>query len=249
MMLKHGNTMLITGGGSGIGQALAHRWHDRGNKVIVVGRQAATLESAVRGRPGMSFYVLDIGSPVEIASVAKLIVGDHPDLNVLVNNAGASFEEDLTTARDLSNAETMVTTNFLGPIRIINAFIDHLRTRQHAAIVNVSSGVGFVPYAAAPTYSATKAAVHSYTAALRALLAGSVEVIEIVPPQVATDLTPSLRDSPYSVPLDTFADEVISLFDDQPLSDEIIVEGVKPFRFAERQGRTDELIASMLPIR
>ena len=246
-MQKQGNTILITGGGSGIGQALAHRWHDRGNKVIVVGRQPGPLDTAVKGRPGMTSYVLDVGNPAEIEAFAKHIAVDHPDLNVLVNNAGASFEEDPTTARDLSDAEAMVTTNLLGPIRTINAFIDHLKTKQGAAIVNVSSGVGFVPYAAAPTYSATKAAVHAYTAALRPLLAGLVEVIEIVPPQVATDLTPKLKDSPYSVPLDTFADEVISLFDEQSSSGEIIVESVKPFRFAERQGRTDELIASMLP--
>ena len=114
-------------------------------------------------------------------------------------------------------------------------------------IVNVSSGLAFVPYAPAPTYSASKAAVHSYTASLWALLAGSVEAIEIAPPQVATDLPPALKDSPYSVPLDAFADEVIGLFDEHPTSGEIIVERVKPFRFAARDGSTEELIASMLP--
>jgi uncharacterized oxidoreductase len=246
-MQKQGNTILITGGGSGIGRALAHRWHDRGNMVIVVGRKAGPLDETMEGRPGMASYVLDIGDPMAIDAVAQRIVEDHPDLNVLVNNAGASFGEDPTTARDLSDAEAMVTTNLLGPIRVINAFIDHLKTKQGAAIVNVSSGLAFVPYASSPTYSATKAAVHSYTASLRALLAGSVEVIEIIPPQVATDLTPTLKDSPYSVPLDAFADEVISLFDQQPSSGEIIVESVKPFRFAEREGQTDALIASMLP--
>lgn len=246
-MLKQGNTILITGGGSGIGQALAHRWHDRGNKIIVVGRRAGPLAETIAGRPGMISYVLDIENASEIETLAKRILSEHPDLNVLVNNAGASFEENPTTARDLANAETMVTTNFLGPIRVINAFIDHLTTMQDAVIVNVSSGLAFVPYAPSPTYSATKAAVHSYTASLRALLAGSVEVIEIAPPQVATDLTPALRDSPYSVPLDAFADEVIALFDERPSSGEIIVGSVKPFRFAERDGTTEELIASMLP--
>lgn len=246
-MLRQGNTILITGGGSGIGQALAHRWYDRGNTVIVVGRRAEPLEATVKDRPGMTFYRLDVADPVEIAALAKRILQDHPELNVLVNNAGASFEEDARSARDLSDAEVMVTTNLLGPIRMIDAFVDHLKTRPDAAIVNVSSGVGFVPYAAAPTYSATKAAVHSYTAALRGLLAGSVEVIEIVPPQVATDLLPGLKDSPYSVPLDAFADEVVTLLDEHPSSGEIIVESVEPFRFAERQGRTEELLASMLP--
>ena len=246
-MLRQGNTILITGGGSGIGQALAHRWHDRGNTVIVVGRRAEPLEATVKDRAGMSFYLLDVANPVENRAVTRRILEDHPNLNVVVNNAGASFEEDARSTRDLSHAEAMVATNLLGPIRIIDAFIDHLKTKPDAAIVNVSSGVGFVPYAAAPTYSATKAAVHSYTAALRALLAGSVEVIEIIPPQVATDLLPGLKGSPYSVPLDAFADEVMTLLDEEPVSGEIVVESVKQFRFAERQGRTEELIASMLP--
>lgn len=245
-MLKHGNTILITGGGSGIGQALAHRWHDRGNTVIVVGRRAGPLEATVQDRPGMTSYLLDVANPEDIEAVAKRILQDHPELNVVVNNAGASFEEDATSARSLSDAEVMVATNLLGPIRIIDAFVDHLKTRPDAAIVNVSSGVGFVPYAAAPTYSATKAALHAYTAALRALLAGSVEVIEIIPPQVATDLLPGLKGSPYSVPLDVFADEVMALLDEQPASGKIVVESVKPFRFAERHGRTEELIASVL---
>lgn len=118
-MQHHGNTILITGGGSGIGQALAHRWHDRGNTVIVVGRQAGPLAQTVKDRTGMASYVLDVADPVAIAAVAKHIVREHPDLNVLVNNAGASFGEDPRSARDLADAETMVTTNILGPIRMI----------------------------------------------------------------------------------------------------------------------------------
>ncbi|MEG3085578.1 SDR family oxidoreductase [Sphingomonas sp. PB2P12] len=246
-MQKQGNTILITGGGSGIGRALAHRWHDLGNTVIVVGRKAGPLDETVAGRTGMASYVLDVADPASIEAVAHRIISEHPDLNVLVNNAGASFAEDPTSARDLSDAEAMIATNLLGPIRIIDAFIEHLKIKQNAAIVNVSSGLAFVPYAPSSTYSATKAAVHSYTASLRALLKGKVEVIEIVPPQVATALTPTLKDSPYSVPLDDFADEVMALFDQQPPSEEIIVESVEPFRFAERDGKTNELIASMLP--
>lgn len=246
-MQQHGNTMLITGGGSGIGQALAQRWHDRGNKVIVVGRRESALENTAKGRPGITTYALDVTRAGAIETLAARIIQEHPGLNVLVNNAGASFEEDPTTARDLADAETMVAVNLLGPIRLINAFVDHLKTRQGATIVNVSSGLAFVPYATAPTYSATKAAIHSYTASLRALLSGVVDVLEIIPPQVATDLTPSLKGSPWSVPLEVFADEVMALLDEQPSSGEILVESVKPFRFAEQEGTTDNLIASMLP--
>jgi uncharacterized oxidoreductase len=204
MMQKYGNTILITGGGSGIGRALAHRWHDLGNTVIVAGRSAQSLSETVADREGMHSYVLDVTDPAAVEKVAKCIIADHPELNVLVNNAGVSFGEDPSSARELIDAETMIAINLLGPIRTVNAFVDHLKTRHGAVIVNVSSGLAFVPYAPSPTYSATKAAVHSYTASLRALLQDVVEVIEIVPPQVATDLTPTLKDSPYSVPLDAF---------------------------------------------
>lgn len=246
-MQKDGNTILITGGGSGIGRALAQRWNDRGNTVIVTGRRQEALDETIAGRSGMVSYVVDVESPEEIASLAQRVIADHPELNVLVNNAGISIEEDPTSARDLADAERTVATNLLGPIRVTDAFIDHLRGQANAAIVNVSSGLAFVPYATAPTYSASKAAVHSYTVSLRALLKGAVEVFEIIPPQVATDLTPTTKDSPHSVPLDDFADEVIALFDAQPASGEIVVEAVKPFRLAERNGQTEQLVDSMIP--
>lgn len=246
-MQKDGNTILITGGGSGIGRALAQRWHDRGNTVIVTGRRQDALDETIAGRSGMASYVLDVEQPEDIKALAARVLADYKGLNVLVNNAGISVEEDPTQSRDLTDAERTVSTNLLGPIRVTNAFIDHLREQAGAVIVNVSSGLAFVPYATAPTYSASKAAIHSYTASLRALLKGKVEVFEIVPPRVATDLTPTTKDSPHSVPLDDFVNEVIALFDAQPVSGEIIVEAVKPFRFAERNGQTEQLIDSMIP--
>lgn len=245
-MNRAGNTIFITGASSGIGRALAHRWHDLGNKVIVAGRRRDALEETVEGRPGMMFYELDVDVSDAITSVTRRLVAEHPDLNILVSCAGISGAEDPTTARNLSRAEKMVETNFLAPVRVIDALVDHLKGRPAAAIVVVSSGTGFVPYPAAPTYSASKAALHSYTVSLRALLRDTLQVIEIIPPQVATDLMEGLKDSPYSVPLEKFADDVMALLVAQPSADEIIVDEVKPFRFAERDGKVREIVNAMV---
>lgn len=245
-MDRSGNTILITGGGTGIGRALAHRWHDLGNRVIIAGRRRASLEEAASGRPGIIIRELDVADPDAVHAVTKQLVAEHPELNVLVNCAGISGAEDPTSARDLSHGEQMVETNFLGPVRIIDALIDHLKGRPEAAIVMVSSGTGFVPYPAAPTYSASKAALHSYTLSLRALLQDDLQVIEIIPPQVATDLMEGLQDSPYSVPLEKFADDVMAQLLAQPSAEEIIVDEVKPFRFAEKEGTVGDLLKAMM---
>lgn len=245
-MDRSGNTILITGGGTGIGRALAHRWHDLGNRVIIAGRRRASLEEAASGRPGMMIRELDVADRDAVRVVTDQLVAEHPELNVLVNCAGISGAEDPTSARDLSHGEQMVETNFLGPVRMIDALIDHLKGRPEAAIVVVSSGTGFVPYPAAPTYSASKAALHSYTLSLRALLRDDLQIIEIVPPQVATDLMDGLQDSPYSVPLEKFADDVMAQLLAQPSAEEIIVDEVKPFRFAEKEGMVGDLLKAMV---
>lgn len=241
-----GNTIFITGGSSGIGRALAHRWHDLGNKVIVAGRRRSSLEETVEGRPGMMFYELDVADPDAITTVTGRLIAEHPELNVLVNCAGISGSEDPTTARDLSRLEKMVKTNFLGPVRMIDALVDHLKGCPAAAIVVISSGTGFVPYPAAPIYSASKAALHSYTLSLRALLRDALQVIEIIPPQVATDLMDGLKDSPYSVPLEKFADDVMAQLIAHGSADEIIVDEVKAFRFAERDGTVQDTLKAMV---
>jgi len=241
-MKSTGNTILITGGGSGIGQALAHRWHDAGNSVIVTGRRQQALNEAIAGRERMTAYVLDVTSQNEVDAFVRQVVADHPGLNVLLNNAGVYSPEKITARRDLADAEQMITTNILGPIRMTNALIDHLSTAADAAIINVSSGLAFVPYPAAPTYSATKAAMHSYTAAIRPLLKGKVEVIEIVPPQVQTELSPGQSKDPNSMPLDAFADEVMALLHAADTPAEVCVEGVRYFREAEAKGQFDDAL-------
>lgn len=241
-MKSTGNTILITGGGSGIGQALAHRWHDAGNHVIITGRRQQALDESIAGRERMTAYVLDVTVAGEVEAFAQRVVAEHPQLNVLLNNAGVYSAEKITTRRDLSDAERMIETNILGPIRVTNALIDHLSAQADAVLINVSSGLAFVPYPAAPTYSATKAAMHSYTAAIRPLLKGKVEVIEIVPPQVQTELTPGQSKDPNSMPLDSFADEVMALLHAAETPAEVCVENVRYFREAEAKGQFDEAL-------
>ena len=244
-MEQTGNTILVTGAGSGIGRALAQRWHDQGNTVIVTGRHLDKLNETVGNNARMCAFSLDVDDAAAIRSFAARLVQEHPKLNVLVNNAGIYAAEDVTTQRDLAAAEAMLQTNLLGPIRMIDAFVDHLKLQAGAAIVNVSSGLAFVPLPAAPVYSAAKAAIHSYTLALRARLEGKVEVIEIVPPQVQTELTPGQSTAEGCVPLDVFADDVMALFAQQPTPPEICVEQVQYFRRAEAEGKTDEAIKMM----
>lgn len=244
-MKQTGNTILMTGGGSGIGAALAQRFHDLGNKVIVAGRRQDALDRAIAGRENMHALTLDIDSPAGIEDFARRVIDAHPDLNVLINNAGIMRFEDLDHRRDLADAEATITTNLLGPIRLTNALIDHLAAQPDAAIVNVTSGLAFVPLVPTPTYNATKAALHSYSVAMREALSGKVEVIELAPPAVQTGLTPGQESRPGYQPLDDFADEVMVLFAQQPTPPEILVERVKFLRNAEAEGRFDETVKQL----
>ena len=146
------NTSLMTGGGTGIGEALAHRFHDLGNTVIIAGRRMETLTKAIGDRPRMHALTLDMDDPANVAAFAEKLVKDFPEVNVLINNAGIMrMESGLDKYRDLSDAEASVTSNLLGPIRLTNALVEHLTRQPDAAIVNVSSGLAFVPLVIAPT--------------------------------------------------------------------------------------------------
>ncbi len=247
-MKTSGNTILMTGGGSGIGEALAHRFHDLGNTVIVAGRRKEALDRSIAGRANMHAVTFDAADAGHVPSFAKELIAAFPALNVLINNAGIMTYERIDTARPLDDAEAMITTNLLGPIRLIDALVDHLARQADAAIVNVTSGLGFVPLLGAPTYSATKAALHSYTVSLREALKSKVEVIEIAPPGVQTDLTPGQSTREGYQPLDSFADEVMNLFQQQPTPAEILVEKVRPFRFAEAEGNFDRIFAQLTEV-
>ena len=247
-MKASGNTILVTGGGTGIGEALAHRFHDHGNTVIVAGRRKEMLEKAARGRQGIHPMSVDFDDARDTAVFVEKLLAEHPGLNVLVNNAGIMrMEPRLDVARDLSDAEASITSNLLAPIRLTNALVEHLGRQADAAIVNVSSGLAFVPLVIAPTYSALKAAIHSYTISLRAVLRGKIEVIELVPPAVRTDLTPGQKTNERFMPLDTFADQAMALLRQSPTPREILVEGVDFMRNAEAEKRFDSTLASINP--
>ena len=237
-----GNTILITGGGSGIGRELARKWHDLGNTIIVAGRTLGSLEETAAGYENIHPVTLDVGQPDDVERFAKEIVERFPALNVLFNNAGIVKYEDITASRDLSDATAEVTINLLGPIRLTDALIDHLKTQGDAVIVNVTSGLAFVPQPKASTYSAIKAALHSYTLSLRQQLRGTVEVIELAPPGVQTELTPGQSEREGYLPLDDYIEETMSLFQQQPTPREICVEFVRPFRNAEKEGKVDDFM-------
>jgi uncharacterized oxidoreductase len=235
-----GNTILITGGGSGIGRGLAEAFHALGNQVIVAGRRQQALDQTTAANPGMGSVNLDIEDPANIRSVAAQVATRYPALNVLINNAGIMRAEKLQAQpEDLADAEAIVSTNLLGPIRLIAALLPVLQKQPRSTIMNVSSGLGFVPMALTPTYCATKAAIHSYTQTLRyQLRTSTTEVLELIPPYVATDLMGGASD-PRAMPLDKFIAEVMEILRTQPAATEICVENVKPLRFAAESGRYD----------
>jgi uncharacterized oxidoreductase len=248
-MKNSGNTILITGGGSGIGRRLAEEFHALGNTVIIAGRRRAALDEVTAANPGMASAVLDVADGDAIRAFAVQIAHDHPDLNVLINNAGVMFAETFTAQQDdLADAEATVATNLLGPIRLTTALLPHLLRQAQSAIVNVSSGLAFVPLTSTPTYSATKAAIHSYTISLRHQLQGTrTEVIELVPPGVQTDLMPGHAANPAMMPLEDFISETMSYFSRQPTPAEICVERVNVLRRAEAEGRFEQVLSALNP--
>ena len=240
-----GNTILLTGGGSGIGRELARRWHDLGNTVIITGRRIDALEETAHGYPAIHPYALDVDDPVAVESFVADLLGRHPALNVLVNNAGIMRGEAIAAARDLADARAMIETNLIGPIRLTDCLVDHLKSVADAVIINVTSGLAFVPLARAATYSATKAALHSYTLSLRQQLAGQVEVIEIIPPAVQTELTPGQSQREGYLPLDQFVDQTMAQFETGAPPPEVCVPMVLFLRNAEAEGRFDQTLEAI----
>jgi uncharacterized oxidoreductase len=234
------NTILVTGGGSGIGRGLAEAFHKLGNKVIIAGRRQSVLDETVAANPGMASAVLDVEDAANIRSFSKKLTGDFPALNAIILNAGIMKPENLLAQTDdLSTVESTITTNLLGPIRLIAALMPHLQKQPHATIMTVTSGLAFVPMAPTPTYCATKAAIHSYTESLRyQLKSTNIQVLELAPPYVQTELTGSQQASdPRAMPLADYLSEVMNIIKTQPDATEILVERVKPLRFAASNGQ------------
>lgn len=227
MKLK-GNTIFITGGGSGIGRGLAESFHKLGNKVIISGRRRANLDEVVAANPGMEAIELDITDPASIDAVATRLIADHPDLNVVINNAGIMLPDRAGGQIDDKLLLDTVITNLVGPIRMTSALVEHLKKRKDAVIAYTSSVLGFVPMAPTAVYSATKAALHSYVLSQRFLLKEArVRVLEIAPPWVRTDLMNS-REAELAMPLDQFISETMAVLATD--ADEILVDGAKAFR-------------------
>ena len=222
-----GNTIFITGGGSGIGRALAEALHKRGNKVIIPGRRKGHLDAVVKANPGIDAIQLDIADPDNIKAVAQKLIREHPDLNVLINNAGIMEPDQAAGIIDEKLLASTVTTNLLGPIRLTSALVDQLKSRRGVILYNTSV-LGFVPMAVTAVYSATKAALHSYALSQRFLLRESgVRVLEMVPPWVRTELMNS-QEAEQAMPLDQFISETLDALGTD--AEEILVEAAKPLR-------------------
>jgi uncharacterized oxidoreductase len=239
-MKLQGNTILITGGTSGIGRALAEAFHREGNQVIIAGRRRDLLDQVVAANAGMKGMVLDVADATAVGPFAEKAQKEHPSLNVVIHNAGIMRPESLRKG-DIADAEAIVATNLLGPIRLAAALLPFLISKPDAVIMTVSSGLAFVPLALTPTYCATKAAIHSYTQSLRYQLKGtSVQVMELIPPYVQTELLgPNQATDPNAMPLQDFITETMNIVRSSPDVEEICVERVKPLRYAEKSGDYD----------
>ncbi len=248
-MKTTGNTILITGGTAGIGRGLALRLHEAGNKVVIAGRRSELLDQIAAENPGIETIVLNVSDPASVARVCAEVAVGYPELNVLINNAGIMLREDLQDPSSLAVAEEIVATNLLGPIRMVYALLPLLAGNDNSAIVNVSSALAFVPLPVTPTYSATKAALHSFTESLRVQVADtSVQVIELVPAGVRTALLGQENDE-RAQPLDEFISEVMTLMETTPSARELVVERAEVMRYAEARAAYQDVFNRLSSMR
>lgn len=245
-----GNTILITGGTSGIGRALAEAFHRLGNKVIIAGRRQALLDTITAANSGMTGVALDVEDAKAIADFAAQIRKEFPALNVLINNAGISRTEDFNDAAfDTKTARSIVMTNIVGVLELTAALLPALKRQPHAIIMATTSNLAFVPRANYPTYCASKAFLHSWLQSLRAQLRGtSVEALELVPPYVQTELAgPDQLTDPRAMPLADYIAEVMAILGTPVEGGEIIVGRAMALRTAERANVYDETFAMLNP--
>jgi uncharacterized oxidoreductase len=242
------NTILITGGTSGIGRALAEAFYQRGNQVIIAGRRQHLLDEITAAHAGMHGIQLDVRDSADIEAFASRIREQFPQLNVLINNAGISKPEDLTSdSINFSVTQSIVATNIVGVLHLTAALLPTLKQQPNSAIITTTSGLAFVPLSPYPTYCASKAFLHSWLQSLRfQLRETSVEVLELAPPYVQTELSGSSQATdPAAMPLADFIAEVMQILSTpNPSSGEILVDRSKAERFAERNGNYEQVFAS-----
>jgi len=234
-----GNTILITGGASGIGRGLAESFHKLGNAVIIAGRGNKRLEETTSANPGIKALQVDMTKLKSIKSLAAEAVTEFPALNVVIHCAGVMMPEDLLNGKNFQSDDNVtVSTNLLGPMRLTEELLPTLLKQPHAAIMTVTSGLAFIPMAMTPTYCATKAAIHSYTQSLRYQLRDTaIQVIELAPPYVATGLMGEAQaNDPNAMPLGDFISETMDILKNRPAATEVLVKRVLPLRFAEMEG-------------
>ncbi|GIG32217.1 SDR family oxidoreductase [Cellulomonas oligotrophica] len=236
-------TVLVTGATSGIGRGLAERLADAGSTVVAAGRRADLL-AEVAAHPRVHPLTLDVTDPASVASAVDDLLARFPALDTVLLNAGVMLPEDLTAGDDLATAELTVATNLLGPLRLAAALVPHLLDRPGAALVTTTSGLAYVPLPATPTYSATKAALASWTESLRVQTAGRLEVVELAPPAVRTGLM-GHQASPHAMPLDDFLTESLALLAQAPTPPQVLVENVHPLRFARERGTYADVLATL----
>ena len=245
-MQMQGNTILITGGGSGIGRGLAEAFHKAGNKVVIAGRRRQVLDAVVAANPGMEAVTGSVDTAEGVTALANEVSAKYPSLNVVLHCAGIMRLENLNDIH-AADVEATVATNLLGPIRLTAALLPGLLKQPQAAILTISSGLAFLPLAATPTYSATKAGIHSWSQSLRWQLRDTkVQVIEVPPPYVQTELLrPEQAVDPDAMPLPEFITEVMQILTEKPDVEEVLVERVKPLRFAEVNGSFPQIFAAL----
>lgn len=244
-----GSTLLITGATSenGLGMAMAQRFRRQGCTVVVSGRRQERLDEIAERHPGLDTVLLDVDDPASFEQAAASLRRSHPDLDAVMTMAGLMLPEDVRDPASAAVGESIITSNLLGTIRTVRTFLPRLLERPRAAILTVSSGLGFVPRADVPSYCASKAGVHFYTDALRMQLADTnVQVVHIVPPAVRTSLMHQ-EGMEHAMPVDRFADEVMALLRDHPDGEEVLVDAVRFLRFAEANGEYRDAMRMVSP--